>query len=690
MRKMIALLLCLTLLPLMPVVAEGVLTVEAPAETVRPGKAVTIAFDAPVAGPVTIEVLDDQEQLVSVVVTDYPAWAGRNELVWNGTWQGVPTPAGSYTLTVRMNGEAASAPIHVGDIAPYLYGLELVNGYVTPGVPLEVNAHASVDGVITWGMLAEDTWTILSSMSVFAGPATVVWDGLVNGQPLDDGDYIFTVTLTDHSGFDSTEEHLPMTVAGFAPVAEEDINPDDLPEEEEEADEEEFFDELPDLEDVNPDDLPEEYDEDMNPDDLPEEYDEEMNPDDMPEEEEDEGFDEEELADLEDEEEAPATMTDLPAEAAEKVYTPSYGSPYADTSAEPTYWNTPMDINDVERIWAMIQSPMTVVDNGKKNAEKTQVILREEPDEDSLGVGVVTCITQGVRVLEKLDNGWSLIECYSSSFHDNTVTPWNMLVQGYVQTKMLKTVQPSTERGIVIDKLTQRMYIFEEGKLLSTLLVSTGLANERQPYNETRSGEFLLTSAVGEFKSDNLACSMAIRFNDGDLLHEVPHVKQKDGGKNYKSCEPKLGTKASHGCIRVQRKRTPEGINMTWLWNNRIKNTRLIIWEDWQGRQMEIPADDLVLYYNAKNGELYHSQATCYSVTRQGVEFTPFTYAELDNEPYAKLERCDYCAPVLRRGEIEAINAIYAEGGDHDPVMTEARAEWFEELEERRAEKAEK
>ena len=684
MRKIVALLLCLTLLPFMPAVAEGVLTVEAPAETVRPGKAVTIAFDAPVAGPVTIEVLDDQEQLVSVVVTDYPAWAGRNELLWNGTWQGVPTPAGSYTLTVRMNGEAASAPIHVGDIAPYLYGLELVNGDVAPGVPLELKANASVDGVITWGMLAEGEWIILSSMSVFAGPATVAWDGLVNGQPLSDGDYVFTVMLTDHSGFDSTEEHLPMTVTGFAPVSEDEINPDDLPEEEEEeADGEEVFDELPGLEDVNPDDLPEEYDE-------------EMNPDDMPEEEEEEGFDEEDLAALEDEESAedeeiPATMTDLPEEEpaaeAEKVFTPSYGSPYAFESDEPTYWNTPMDITDVERIWAMIQSPMTVVDNGKKNAEKTQVILREEPDEDALGVGVVTCITQGVRVLETLDNGWSLIECYSSSFHDNTVTPWNMLVQGYVQTKMLKTVQPSTERGIVIDKLTQRMYIFEEGKLLSTLLVSTGLANERQPYNETRSGEFLLTSAVGEFKSDNLACSMAIRFNDGDLLHEVPHVKQKDGGKNYKSCEPKLGTKASHGCIRVQRKRTPEGINMTWLWNNRIKNTRLIIWEDWQGRQMDIPADDLTLYYNAKNGELYHSQETCYSVTRKGVEFTPFTYAELDNEPYASLERCEYCTPVLRRAEIEAINEVYAEGGDHDPVLTAARAKWFEKLEQQRAER---
>ena len=39
----------------------------------------------------------------------------------------------------------------------------------------------------------------------------------------------------------------------------------------------------------------------------------------------------------------------------------------------------------------------------------------------------------------------------------------------------------------------------------------------------------------------------------------------------------------------MQRKRTPEGVNMTWLWNNRQKNTKLLIWEDWPGRQIPIP-----------------------------------------------------------------------------------------------------
>lgn len=166
-------------------------------------------------------------------------------------------------------------------------------------------------------------------------------------------------------------------------------------------------------------------------------------------------------------------------------------------------------------------------------------------------------------MIETLDNGWSLIECYSSSFADNTVKAWNLLVQGYVETNTLTTVEwdSNDKYGLVVDKLTQRLYIYEDGHLISTLLVSTGLANAKQPFNETRSGEYIIGSFTGEFTSGNLYCGMGLRYNDGDLLHEVPHTKRADGSKSYAYNEPKLGTRASHGCIRVQRLRNTEGLN---------------------------------------------------------------------------------------------------------------------------------
>lgn len=170
---------------------------------------------------------------------------------------------------------------------------------------------------------------------------------------------------------------------------------------------------------------------------------------------------------------------------------------------------------------------------------------------------------------------------------------------------------------------------------------------------------------------------MAIRFNRGDLLHEVPHTKMRDGSKNFKSTEYKLGVKASHGCIRVQRKTTPKGSNMRWLWDQREDEMKVVIWEDWQGRQYAYPADDLILYYNPNGGSNYHTAATCSSTNK---ELEPFTYGELDSATFANLKRCDACAAPLRKAEIDEINARYAPGGDHDEVFSAAQQKCREKL----------
>ena len=370
----------------------------------------------------------------------------------------------------------------------------------------------------------------------------------------------------------------------------------------------------------------------------------------------------------------------------QRLFIPSYGSTYTTQTDGSSYWTTPMDITDEDAVWKMLMDPIVVLDTGKKSTEKTQTFLYREPDENSKKVGVVTCESQGVRVIETLENGWSLIECYSSSFHATKVEAWNLLVSGYVPTKYLKTVKPDQTLGLVIDKLTQRVYVFREGKLWTTLMCSTGLAvwngTKYQPYNETRSGEFLLMSRVGTLTSDNLLCSMAIRFNAGDMIHEVPHTKNGDGSRNYKRAEGKLGTKCSHGCIRVQRKKTPEGVNMTWIWDYAKNHGRikLVIWEDWQGRQIPVPPDDMTLYYNPKKGEYYHRSETCYMA--KNVTFTPFQYGQLEEGEFAELDHCPYCVPALRKSEIEEINLQYGPGRDHDELLTSLRQGYYEYLKE--------
>ena len=390
---------------------------------------------------------------------------------------------------------------------------------------------------------------------------------------------------------------------------------------------------------------------------------------------------------------------DTPAEPAEDtgdVFTPSHGSPYTKDIGSP-FWTTPMDITNEQAVWDMLMQPITVVDLGKLKGKnhsqltKTQTYLYREPDTSSKIVGEVSNLSQGVRVIENLDNGWSLVECYSSSFFSKPATKtkaWNLLVSGYIPTKYLKQVQPTSRLALVVDKLAQRLYVFQEGKMIATLLCSTGLVqwngSKYQPYNETRSGEFLLINMTGQLTSDRLICSYAIRFNGGDEVHEVPHQENRDGTNNYKTTEPKLGTKCSHGCIRVQRLKTPEGINMAWIYNlvnseKLIGKVKVVVWEDWQGRQLPIPSPDTTLYYNPNGGSYYHSEDHCSN--GKGITFAPFSYSQLDEDPYRKLEPCPNCSPVRRLAEIHEINDLYAPGGDHEELLNTLRQDYWDYLE---------
>ena len=663
MRKIIAAILMIFVL-LTAAMAESTLTLDAPEAVIRPGKAVTISFNAPQAGTAEILLKDMQGQTLSVVVENFAAAQGYNSLWWNGTYQGAPAPAGEHQLAVFLNGESVTAPVTVGEHAPYLTGITLSSDTATPAAPVTVDFYASTKGILTVGLLLGEDHLEMVTVPVTEGQQSYVWQtDLYTQLGIADGDASLTLMLTDAEDYNSNEEHIAITLSGFSAAAAEE--PTTVPE----ATAEPIATEEPAAEPT------------AEPAEEPiaeptEEPAEEVVAEIIFDADGDIVADEDTTEEVEAEPEA----TEEPAEepAGETVFTPAYGSPYQ--KEEPlNYWNMPLDITDEAAVWEVLMQPMTILYSSKDKAERTQVILRAEPSDDSEGVGVVTRMNQGVHVLETLDNGWSLIEAYSSSFKSSEVKRWNLLVQGYVKTKDLKEVKPQQEYGFVVDKLTQRLYMFKEGKLFTTLMISTGLVNgidPIQPFNETRSGEYLLTSPVGDFASGNMTCAMALRFNSGDLLHEVPYIRNADGTKNYGYNEPKLGYKASHGCIRVQRRKTPEGINMSWIWNNRIRNTKLLIWEDWQGRQVTIPDDDFLLYYNPAGGEYYHSSSFCYMAPKR--TFEPFTYGQLEEEGFAKLKRCTYCAPEFRRAEIEARNAEYAPGGDHNAVLTDQQQKQYE------------
>ena len=312
------------------------------------------------------------------------------------------------------------------------------------------------------------------------------------------------------------------------------------------------------------------------------------------------------------------------------------------------YWNLEMGTADEAAVWAVLMQPLTVLDGNQRHQTK----IRREPDSACTDyTGEVTEESQGVHILRQ-EGDWTEIQAYSSSVEGSRVAVWARPFTGWVETAKLKQKTPDAHLGIVIDKLQQRLYVYRDGQLYTTMLCSTGFPTDKTPFNETPAGEYLMVSKTGGFWAESgLFCDMALRINDGILMHEVPCqlVDQEDGRqkKDFHRCEPVLGEKASHGCIRIQQLRTPEGVNMKWLWDHLEIGTKVIIWDE-VGRELTQADGSLVLYYNPDGGSRYHSQPTCYSATEDIWPMTPFLYSQLDEAPYSRLDTCPYCAPALR------------------------------------------
>ena len=351
-------------------------------------------------------------------------------------------------------------------------------------------------------------------------------------------------------------------------------------------------------------------------------------------------------------------------------HTPGEGSP-VQCDHENCYWKIPMGYTDEDAVWKMLMQPITVLDV----SERKQYKIRKEPRADCTEyVGEVTGTSQGVHVLQRGEE-WSLIEAYSSSTEGSKVKVYATKFQGYVETNLLKEIMDIDDTyAVVIDKQWQRLYLYKEGKLFSTLLCSTGFYNpkKKNPWNETPAGEFLLVSWTGtltlkdEEGTTNMLCDYAMRLNDGILMHEVPKIPRTDSEGNVKwshdRCERYLGEKASHGCIRVQKAITPEGVNAKWLWDNLSngtkkgqKYTKVIIWDD-AGRTLGYPSDDLVLYYNPKHyNAYYHSTPEC-ALIKNSSKTEEITWADLETKTYSKKKPCSYCNPMPTREGIDTLN----------------------------------
>jgi len=332
-----------------------------------------------------------------------------------------------------------------------------------------------------------------------------------------------------------------------------------------------------------------------------------------------------------------------------------------------SFWDMNPDDYDLKNpehqqaIWEIMMQPITVLEGDQtENIYITnQPGIKRTPYKENCA-GELHGQSQGVHVLEDDGSGYVLIEAYTN---DGTKTDNSYMesiaaqrVQGYIKKSRLYTEKPSDKYGLLVDKLRQKLYVFEAGRVISEVEVSTGLNTKSQPYNETPAGEFLTVSRVGDFKAGSGTIGRyAIRINGGTLLHEVLHDVGADGKTRlYDKYEPQLGQKASHGCIRIQRRPNAQGINMAWFWDNLPLKTKVIIWED-KGRRMydpELPDPSTVLYRNPDGGSNYHLDQNCSGVKDKFLPLTgDLTYADLDGE-FRKLTPCVYCGAPLKKATL--------------------------------------
>ena len=225
-------------------------------------------------------------------------------------------------------------------------------------------------------------------------------------------------------------------------------------------------------------------------------------------------------------------------------------------------------------IWDIMRQPSVVI-AGKGSF--LRIDLYEKPSSRSAVIGSLRCATQALEVLGREGN-WTRVRAWS---HTD-----GQCVTGYIQTRKLTVARPSGHYGVLVDKREQTLTLFEDGRAVATIPVSTGLAVGRDTYRETPAGAFLTdVHFAASFAQEGYRYDYPLRYDAGNILHSVGYLRRgtvsNGSAKDYGDMLPELGQKASHGCVRISPFSTPENpLNIYWLWTHLPYHTRVLILED--------------------------------------------------------------------------------------------------------------
>ena len=231
------------------------------------------------------------------------------------------------------------------------------------------------------------------------------------------------------------------------------------------------------------------------------------------------------------------------------------------------YWELTADSTDAE-IWAALTRTMVSVDVGE-----TESAYIYDSTSKGKKLGSVSGLSQGLNLIEDLDDGWSLVEAYRNED--------GAFVRGYIRTKTLRTVEPNTLYGIVVDKAAPTLTVYKNGERIGSCDVSTGLATSKYLHRETPAGEFITVTRRGTMDNAGGYSKYTIRISGNYYLCEIPTTKKK--GKDFSLMEDKLGTKASRGNICLAHDESADGgINAQWIWDitEENKKIKVLVFDD--------------------------------------------------------------------------------------------------------------
>ncbi len=166
--------------------------------------------------------------------------------------------------------------------------------------------------------------------------------------------------------------------------------------------------------------------------------------------------------------------------------------------------------------------------------EGARYYIYKQPNRNSETIGYIYGDLTEVKILEQ-EKEFYKVE--TVRYSDKKV------VIGYIPVKDIKQRDLNSRYDIIVSIEDQIISIFYDNQLIREIVCSTG-----KEWYDTPKGRFLIGKRGHSFGSSTYTCYNWVRFNNNFLFHSV--LFNKDGTINEWEYR-KLGTPASHGCIRM-------------------------------------------------------------------------------------------------------------------------------------------